>query len=208
MSNENKTGISPSTLGRERKRYLEMSQVKGVTKKQVTAQMRIDAKRYALKLKKDISFEDFKTDIETLPKRTGTGKREANKLERDRLIVETQGLNAIANLAIRAQRGEVELRDSDKVTAFDTLGERGDILATHLQSAFDNVGGLTMVHAPQGLLCVHIAGWEDGSKNLRFQYSPRKIPISKRSGYRDDSFEAPIFEIPAPPAPAPEELAS
>jgi len=57
VDNNTKTGISPSTLGRERKRYFEMSQLDGVTKKQVLAQMRLDAKRYAKKLNKDISFE-------------------------------------------------------------------------------------------------------------------------------------------------------
>lgn len=195
MDNNTKTGISPSTLGRERKRYAEMLELDGVGEKTVTAQMKIDAKRYAKKLNKEISFEDYKTDIETLPQRSGTGKRESDKSERDELIIQTQSVNAVTNLAIESHRGEVELSDSDKVIAFDAMGERGDTLAAHLHTAFDKIGGLTMIHAPDGLLSVHIAGWEDGSKNLRYQYAPRKIPISKRSGYRDDSFNAPIFEI-------------
>jgi len=195
-----KTGISPSTLGRERKRYFELSQLDGVTKKQIEAQMKVDAKRYAKKLNKEISFEDYKLDIETLPQRTNSGKREHDKVERDALIVETQHLNAPINLAILSDRGEVELSNADKVIAFNELGKHGNILTTHLVSAFDKVGAMTMLHAPQSLLCVHIAGWEDGSKNLRFQYAPRKLPITKRSGYRDDSFIAPIFEIaPKPP---------
>ena len=198
VDNNTKTGISPSTLGRERKRYFEMGELAGVTKKQVIAQMKLDAKRYAKKMSKDISFDDYKTDIETLPQRGGNGKREADKLERDALIVETQELNAVTNLAIQSQRGEVTLSDGDKVKAFDIIGQRGDTLAEHLHTAFDKVGALTMVHAPDSLLCVHIAGWEDGSKNLRFQYSPRKVPITKRSGYRDDSMVAPVHQIPEP----------
>ena len=196
MDNNTKTGISPSTLGRERKRYLEMSQLDGVTKKQVQSQMKLDAKRYAKKLNKDISFEDYKADIETLPKSSNTGKREADKVERDALIVETQDFVAVGNLAIQSQRGEVQLTDADKVIAFDTLGVRGDTLASHMQSAFDKVGAMTMIHAPNNLLCVHIAGWEDGSKNYRFQYAPRKLPITKRSGYRDDSFTSPVYQVP------------
>jgi len=196
VDNNTKTGISPSTLGRERKRYSEMSELDEVTKKQVDAQMRLDAKRYAKKLNKDISFEDYKTDIETLPQRSGTGKREAEKVTRDALIVETQEVNAVNNLAILSHRGEVELVDAQKIEVFDAMGEKADILASHLHTAFDGVKALTMIHAPDNLLCVHIAGWEDGSKNLRFQYAPRKIPITKRSGYRDDSFEAPIYQLP------------
>jgi len=62
-------------------------------------------------------------------------------------------------------------------------------------NAFDKVGAMTMIHAPNSLLCVHIAGWEDGSKNFRYQYAPRKLPITKRSGYRDDSFTAPVYSL-------------
>jgi len=196
VDNNTKTGISPSTLGRERKRYQEMSQLDGVTKRQVQAQMKLDAQRYAKKLDKVITFEDYKADIETLPKASNTGKRESDKLERDLLILETQGVNAIANLAIQSTRGDVTLTPADKVLAFDCLGDAGNTLANHMVNAFDKVGAMTMIHAPNGLLCVHIAGWEDGSKNYRFQYAPRKLPITKRSGYRDDSFTAPVFEIP------------
>ena len=195
VDNNTKTGISPSTLGRERKRYLEMSQLDGVTEEQVLAQMRLDAKRYAKKLTKDISFEDYKADIETLPKAANSGKREADKVTRDKLIVETQDLNAVNNLAIQSHRGEVTLSKADKVKAFDAMGERGDTLASHLNTAFDGVKALTMIHAPENLLCVHIAGWEDGSKNYRFQYAPRKLPITKRSGYRVDSFTAPVYNV-------------
>lgn len=204
VDNNTKTGISPSTLGRERKRYLEMSQLDGVTKKQVEAQMKLDAKRYTKKLTKDISFEDYKADIETLPKAANTGKRESDKVERDKLIAETQELNAINNLAIQSHRGEVSLTDSDKVNAFDAMGVAGDTLATHMVNAFDKVGAMTMIHAPNSLLCVHIAGWEDGSKNFRYQYAPRKLPITKRSGYRDDSFTAPVYSIAETPPETPE----
>ena len=204
VDNNTKTGISPSTLGRERKRYLEMSQLDGVTKKQVLAQMKLDAKRYAKKLNKDISFEDYKADIETLPKASNTGKRESDKQTRDQLILETQELNAVNNLAILSHRGEVSLTDSDKVKAFDAMGERAHTLAEHMYTAFDGVKALTMIHAPESLLCVHIAGWEDGSKNFRFQYAPRKMPITKRSGYRDDSFTAPVYQVNSEPEPVTE----
>ena len=215
MADATKTGISPSTLGRERKRYMEMSQLDGVTKKQVIAQMKLDAKRYAKKLSKDISFEDYQADIETLPKATNSGKRESDKAERDTLINETQSLNAINNLAILSHRGEVELTEADKIAAFDAMGTAGDTLAAHMVNAFDKVGAVTMIHAPNSLLCVHIAGWEDGSKNLRYQYAPRKLPITKRSGYRDDSLTAPVYsmaetapETPEEPEVTPEEPAS
>lgn len=194
---ENKTGIPASTLGRERNRYAEMRLISGVTEKQVTAQMKIDAQRYAAKLKKTISFADYKTDIETLPTRSNSGKREADKLERDTLIIQTQDVNAVTNTAILSHLKLAKLSDADKVVAFDALGERASVLAVHLNTGFDKFGAMTMTHAPNphGLLCVHIAGWEDGSKNLRYQYAPRKLPISKRSGYRDDSLVAPVFEI-------------
>ena len=198
MDNNTKTGISPSTLGRERNRYSEMLALDGVTEEQVVEQMKLDAMRYAVKLSKAVSFEDYKADIETLPKRTNTGKREADKVTRDELIVETQDVTAVINLAIKSQRGEVTLSDEEKIRAFDAMGEAGDTLATHMQVAFDNVGALTMIHAPDGLLCVHISGWEDGSKNLRFQYAPRKLPITKRSGYRDDSWTAPVLDLGVP----------
>ena len=195
MDNNTKTGISPSTLCRERKRYLEMSQLDGVTKKQVQAQMKLDAKRYAKKLNKAISFEDYQADILTLPQRANTGKREADKTTRDKLCVETQELNAINNLAILSHRGEIELTSEQKIAAFDVVGDKANTLANHMNTAFDGVQAMTMIHAPKSLLCVHVAGWEDGSKNYRFQYAPRKLPITKRSGYRDDSFESPVYSL-------------
>jgi len=161
------------------------------------------------------SIKILALNIETLPKASNSGKREADKVTRDTLIVETQELNAVNNLAILSHRGEVSLTDADKVKAFDAMGERGDTLASHLNTAFDGVKALTMIHAPENLLCVHIAGWEDGSKNYRFQYAPRKLPITKRSGYRDDSFTAPVYQVPTvdgsgdttEPKPEPPELA-
>lgn len=201
----NKTGISPTTLGRERNRYHEMKQIDGVTKKQIDAQMKIDAKRYAKKLGVDVSYENYKYDIETVPVK-GAGKRESDIAERDTLIMETQELNAGNNLAILSEIGEVTLSDSAKVKAFDAIGYAANQLAQHLTTGFDNYGAMTMDHAIDGLLCVHIAGWEDGSKKLRYQYAPRKLPISKRSGYRDDSLVAPVMDVPTDTVPeTPEE---
>ena len=190
----NKTGISPSTLGRERKRYFEMSQIDGVTKKQIEAQMKIDAKRYAKKLNKPVSFEDYQTDIEDVPVKQA-GKRENDKAERDTLIVETQDFASVPNLAQMVHNGDITLTDAEKCKAFDALGLHTQTLSNHMVNAFDKIGGMTMLHAPDGKLAVHIAGWEDGSKNLRFQYAPRKLPITKRSGYRDDSMIAPVFDV-------------
>ena len=209
VDNNTKTGISPSTLGRERKRYFEMSQLDGVTKKQVEAQMKLDAKRYAKKLAKDISFEDYKADIETLPQRSNSGKRESDKLTRDNLIVKSQERNALDNLAILSHRGEVTLTDADKIAAFDQQGAVCDDLGTYMNEGFDGVGSVVMdwtIKQPSGacLLCAFVAGWEDGSKNLRFQYAARKLPITKRSGYRDDSLTAHVYSLPETPPETPE----
>lgn len=195
-----KTGISPQKLGQERNRYFEMSQIDGVTKKQIESQMKLDARRWAKKLSKEVSFEDYKVDIEALPKKkSGGGKREADKVERDNLIIETQELNGVNNLAILSHTGKVTLSVEDKAKAFDIIGERAEKLATHMVNAFDKIGGMTMIYPVntdgQALLCVHIAGWEDGSKNMRYQYSPRKLPITKQAGYHDYSLHAPIFDV-------------
>lgn len=201
MENKNLTGISPTQLGRERKRYDEMLKLENVTSEMVTNQMRLDAQIYTKKLGRDISFETYKADIDALSSLGTTGKREADKVTRDELVTETLDLCGVVNLAIAAMKGEVTLSQIQKAIAFDTLGAVGNVLANHMDNAFDKVGALTMIHAPHGKLCVHVAGWDDGSKTQRYQYAPRKLPISKRSGYRDDSFAIPQLSIEAlPPA--------
>ncbi len=195
---KNKSGIPPTTIGRERARYAEMRALDGVTDEQVNATVALDAQRYK------VDLADYTADINAQPaKRPGSGKREEDKGTRDKLVVETQEMLGPINLAILSARGALDkaLTTQQKSRAFDALGANADKLSTHLATCFDGIGGLTMIWSPydsaenpnpEHILAVHLSGWDDGSQNPRFQYSPRKLPVSKRSGYRDDSFPCPI----------------
>jgi len=176
-----------------------MRQLDGITEDQIKQVMEVDARLL------NLTLEEYQSELEKLNKPSSTGKREQDKATRDQLITETQDLLSIVNLALSARRGEVTLSPKQKQAVFDRLGEYGETLTTHLKTAFAPVGGMSMFWNPKAQnpesgdgLAVYVGGWSDGSKNLRYQYAPRKCPISKRSGYRDDSFDVPVYKLPDP----------
>jgi len=202
--------IAPTTLGRNRARYENMRQLDGVTDDQIKEAMEIDAKLLG------VSIDEYIAELDKLNKPSKTGKREQDKMTRDNLIMETQDLLGVVNLAVSVKRGETTITPKQKQHIFDALGVTGEVLTNHLKTAFSPVGGMSMFWNPSCQipdavdgLAVHIGGWEDGSKNLRYQYAPRKCPVSKRSGYRDDSFSVPMYSLkPKPqsePKPEPSE---
>lgn len=208
---ETVTTISPSILGRNRKKYETMKSLDGMTDKQIKSTKNLDVKLYNKEHKTSFTLEDYQTMLDSLNKPSSTGKREADKSTRDALITETQDMLSVVNLAVVNKRGDCTLTTKQKVKAFDMLGEFGDVLTNHLKTAFSPIGGMSMLWNPSSQvetanngLAVYIGGWEDGSKNLRYQYAPRKCPISKRSGYRDDSFNVAILDIATPKAVIPE----
>jgi len=211
---ETKT-IAPTTLGRYKN---EIEAAKGATKKELKALGYEDNAQAELMVKKSIalrckvSVKKLDEMLAELKKNNPTvGVRETDKISRDALVVETQSVLGLVNLAVACKRGQV-MTIEDKALAFDILGDTGEKLTNHLKDSFAPVGGMTMLWNPQCQvqeaedgLAVYIGGWADGSKNLRFQYAPRKCPISKRAGYRDDSFAVPITDIhPVEPEPEPE----
>jgi hypothetical protein len=207
MSDEVKT-INPSTLGRNRKRYETMKQLDGMTDKKVNEAMKLDIDLYNKQNKTSFTLDDYVKMLESLNKPSQTGKRDADKATRDELITQTQDLLSVVNLAVSSKRGEVTLSPKAKAKAFDVLGEFGDVLTNHLKTAFSPIGGMSMLWNPSSQvaeakdgLSVYIGGWDDGSKNPRYQYAPRKCPISKRSGYRDDSFDVAIHDLNAKQTP-------
>ena len=196
--------IAPTTLGRYK---AEIEAVKTATKKELKAmgfdsvETAIDTTKKSIALRLKISVKELDTMMENLKaKNANSGKREADKATRDQLITETQDLLSVVNLATAVKRNVIVLSDKDKIKAFNALGDFGEVITDHLKNSFSPVGGMTMFWNPQSQvqsandgLAVYIGGWEDGSKNLRYQYAPRKCPISKRSGYRDDSFDCPVY---------------
>jgi len=190
------TKIAPTTLGRNRAKYENMRQLDGITEEQINQAMELDAKLL------NLTLDDYIAELAKLNKPSSTGKREQDKQTRDALITETQDLLSIINLAVSAKRGESIVTAKQKQRIFDKLGEYGEVLTNHLKTAFSPIGGMSMFWNPSSQvsdakdgLAVYIGGWEDGSKNLRYQYAPRKCPISKRSGYRDDSFDVPVYNL-------------
>jgi len=190
------TKIAPTTLGRNRARYENMRQLDGITEEQVNQAIELDAKLL------NVTLEEYLAELAKLNKPSGSGKREQDKVTRDSLITETQDLLSVVNLAVSIKRGDTTITPKQKQRIFDKLGEYGEVLTNHLKTAFSPVGGMSMFWNPSSQvpestdgLAVYIGGWEDGSKNLRYQYAPRKCPISKRSGYRDDSFDVPIYQV-------------
>ena len=198
--------ISPSTLGRYRKKY-DLMRTDKDTKKLVSATVKLDLKLLNKQYGTSYTLDDFTAMLEKLNKPTSAGKREADKLTRDQLITETQDMLSVVNLAVGVARGNTTLTPKQKQQCFDKLGEVGGVLTDHLKTAFTPIGGMSMLWNPSSQLdtasdglAVYIGGWEDGSKNPRYQYAPRKCPISKRSGYRDDSFAVNFYTLPVPPA--------
>ena len=216
MAEETKV-IAPTTLGRYK---AEIEAVNSSTKKELKAMGYTDTEEAISQVKKSIalrlklSVADLDTMLEALKKSNpNSGKREADKNTRDALVIETQDLLGVVNLAVSQKRGEVELSIEDKAKAFDALGETGEVLTDHLMTSFSPIGGMTMLWNPQSQvaeagngLAVYIGGWEDGAKNLRYQYAPRKCPISKRTGYRDDSFNVAVHDLNPVEAQATEEV--
>jgi len=194
--------ISPSILGRNRKKYETMRQLDGMTEKQVKSTMSLDVKLYNKQNNTAFTLDDYVNMLESLNKKSETGKRDKDKSTRDSLITETQDVLSIINLAVSVKRGESQLTPKQKAKCFDVLADYGEILTNHLKSAFSPIGGMSMFWNPSSQvseagdgLSVYIGGWDDGSKNPRYQYAPRKCPISKRSGYRDDSFDVNIYDL-------------
>jgi len=143
------------------------------------------------------NVEDFQKDLDILNTPSSAGKRERDKLERDQLVSETQEFLGCVNTIVRCENAT----QKQKVALFDHLRNAAIILSNHLRDGFDKVGAISLIWNPACVgaddgLSTYIAGWDDGSAKLRFQYAPRKLPISKRSGYRDDSLGVPMFELP------------
>lgn len=198
--------IAPTTLGRYK---AEIESVNTATKKELKAMgfdspddaMLATKKSIALRLK--VSIAELDALFDALQKsHPNAGKRESDKNSRDALIVQTQDMLSVVNLAVACKRGQVKLTDAEKVKAFDALGEFGEVLTDNLLKSFAPIGGMSMFWNPQCQvatasdgLAVYIGGWEDGSNKPRYQYAPRKCPISKRSGYRVDSFDVPMFKV-------------
>uniref|UniRef100_A0A6M3JQK9 Uncharacterized protein n=1 Tax=viral metagenome TaxID=1070528 RepID=A0A6M3JQK9_9ZZZZ len=194
--------ISPSILGRNRKKYDTMRTLDGMTEKQVKSTMSLDVKLFNKQNATSFTLDDYVKMLESLNKPSNTGKRDADKSTRDSLITETQDVLSVINLAVAVKREAITLTPKQKAKAFDTLGDFGDVLTNHLKTAFSPIGGMSMLWNPSCQvseagdgLSVYIGGWDDGSKNPRYQYAPRKCPISKRSGYRDDSFNVSIHDM-------------
>ena len=194
--------IAPTTLGRKRAEYDNLRQLDGITDKLIKQRMAQDAKLLG------VTLEQFIEQIDALSRPSGAGKREADKQARDDMIIGTQNLLGHLN--------ELKLTGH---TSMQKLNKAYSELCVLLHS---DIGRMTMLWSPTidfsefakgnrveinpDMLCaVYVGGWEDSSKNLRYQYAPRKVPISKRSGYRDDSFEAPVYQVePESPTPEPE----
>jgi hypothetical protein len=179
-----------------------MRQLDGMTEKQVKSTMSLDVKLYNKQNNTAFTLDDYVNMLESLNKKSETGKRDKDKLTRDSLITETQDLLSIVNLAVSVKRGESQLTPKQKAKCFDVLADYGEVLTNHLKTAFSPIGGMSMFWNPSSQakdgkdgLSVYIGGWEDGSNKPRYQYAPRKCPISKRSGYRDDSFEVSIYSL-------------
>lgn len=190
------TEISKATLGRKRKEYENLAKIEGITEDDIIKRMTEDSKIFGVEL------ENYQSQIEALKKPARTGKREVDHQTRDNLVIETQDFLAPVNTAIQYQRGDIKLTPKQIIATFEQIAITATHLTDDLISAFDGLGGLTMFYAPcvidkskPKLLSTHIAGWNDNSKTPRYQYSPRKIAVFKRSGYRDDSLDIPVFEI-------------
>jgi len=197
--------IAPTTLGRYLK---EIEAAKNATAKELKAlgykdnseAENMTKKSIALRLK--VTLKELDTLIASAKKSGGVGVRESDKNHRDTLIMETSTLSSIVNLATGYHRKVIPMTDKEKISAFEALAVIGDTLTTHCKTAFPPVGGMTMLWCPSCQdktkddgLAPYIGGWGDGSKNMRYQYAPRKCPISKRSGYRDDSFQVSIYNL-------------
>jgi len=205
--------IANTTLGRYRAEIDAVKSVDAETLKAMgfaTVEEAVESTLKSIAIRAKISIDGLQAQLASLSKPSRTGKREADKNTRDSLIGKTQSFLGCGNLAIAEFRGDVKLSDAEKIRAFNATGEIGDALSTALLEGFAPVGAMSMFWNPRAQipeaadgLSVYIGGWDDNSPNPRYQYAPRKCPISKRSGYRDDSFEPQMLDV-MQSAPAPD----
>lgn len=194
--------INNSILGRNRKKYDTMKTLESVTEKEIENSMKLDIEIYNKQNNTSFTLDDYKTMLEKLNKPSNKGKREEDKITRDNLISATQDFCGCANLAISAKQEKVKLSNKQKLEFFDKFSDISEKLNNLMVTSFDNVGAITMLWSPACIeksantgMSVHVGGWDDGAKNPRFQYAPRKRPIAKRSGYLDNSFSIPCIEL-------------
>ena len=197
MTTDNKITdkVSKTTLGRKRVEYANLAKLPNMTKKKIESRMLDDSKLFGF-----ATLEEYQAELDKLVKPSSIGKRASDKETRDRLIVDTRTWLAPLNTASAYHAGRIKLTDKEKLAQYDLIAEQTYNFSEELTNAFDRKHALTMIwtpfeNNPHNYLNVLVSGWGDGSNTERYQYSPRKIAVFKRSGYRDDSLDIPIVKM-------------
>jgi hypothetical protein len=140
-----------------------------------------------------VTLVELSAMLDALNKPSSEGKRDADKSHRDQGIDKTalvcQFLNEIA------ETGKTNMRDFRKAVQdlqahmYHDIGNVTMIWVPTVDFAEFGASGKKVNVNPLKRFVPYIGGWDDGSKNPRFQYTFRKVPISKVSGYRKDAFD-------------------
>lgn len=193
--------ISKSELGRLRKKWDTLKDM--VSADELKATQILDIKVVNKQRGTKVTLDAVTAEIEKMRKESGLGKREADKQEREAIILMHAEYEGVGNVAGQSERGEVKLDTAQKAQLFDQLGKLHNALTMKLIDAFDGYGAIIMSFPPRCInaesplgLAPHVGGWDDNSPNPRYQYADRKRPVSKRSGYREDSFKVLFADIP------------
>jgi hypothetical protein len=187
INSTDKKEISANTLGRYRADYdrIRALNIPDVDS-QVSARMSMDAALAGMTL------DELKAKIDALSKPSGEGKRDAEKAHRDRGISKTAVVATFMNEV--AELGKTDIK-AFQAALIDLQKEMhqgiGNVTMLWTPTVdFDKLAtGERVEINPEMRFAPYIGGWGDGSKNPRFQYTFRAVPISKTSGYRKDAFE-------------------
>ncbi len=187
--------VAPQTIGRLRSDYAKM-QASGLGKA-IEVRKAQDAKMLG------ISVKTLDVFIEKLNKQGGgAGKRDADAAWRQLMLADTASFLGHVNTLLLTGKLNIPAFKKACVQLSNTsyYGKGGVVLFSDPRLDLAQLQNGKRVEINKDKLFQPFeAGWDDGSKNPRFQYAPREIPVSKSSGYRAEH-GFPLAEVKTAPA--------
>jgi hypothetical protein len=173
--------IAPTTLGRFKKQYLELTSsmvAQKIDKANIEARLDQRMKEDAMIL--GITLDEFKSQLASIKAKSSV------KLSENKELFRGEFNHLLDNLlfSINATTDERVASSLQELLTYDAQYQS---ITGVVDSDRDDWRGLIVVapfHSDTSKLSRYIGGWKDGSKNDRNQYSSgRRVPVAKSTGY-------------------------
>jgi hypothetical protein len=173
--------IAPTTLGRFKKQYLELTSsmvAQKIDKANIEARLDQRMKEDAMIL--GITLDEFKSQLASIKAKSSV------KLSENKELFRGEFNHLLDNLlfSINATTDERVASSLQELLTYDAQYQS---ITGVVDSDRDDWRGLIVVapfHSDTSKLSRYIGGWKDGSKNDRNQYSSgRRVPVGKSTGY-------------------------